>query len=93
MPNGWTIVGTPEGLKELLGNPHDFAKEIERRVSAAGAVVGHILWEADPRRAYVLTHVPKEGADGIFARLDENLEPDEPTKRLYNELEEIERRG
>ena len=98
MPNGWTIVGTPEELVELLESPHRFGKEIERRVAAAGAVVDHIFWNkseltADPpvpRTAYVLTKVPKNDADAVFDRLEEYLGP---TTRLYDEFEEIERRG
>jgi hypothetical protein len=90
MPNGWTIVGTPDDLIDLLNDPHAFAEEVERRVAAAGAVVGHILWEDDPRRAHVLTHVPSRTADETFERLGDSLGP---TRRLYNEIEEMVRRG
>ena len=98
MPNGWTIVGTPEELTELLENPHAFGKEIEKRVADAGAVVDHIFWnESDPtaepaipRIAYVLSKVPKHHADEVFARLVDYLGP---TTKLYDEFEEIERRA
>jgi hypothetical protein len=90
MPNGWTIVGTPEDLVDLLNDPHRFAEEVEKRVVVAGAVVGHILWEDEPRRAHVLTHVPGRDADAIFEALEERLGP---TRRLYNEIEEMVRRG
>jgi hypothetical protein len=98
MPNGWTIVGTPDELRDLFESPHRFGKEIEKRVAAAGAGVDHIFWnESDPtadppvpRTAYVLTKVPKHDANAVFDRLDEQLGP---TTRLYDEFEEIERRG
>jgi hypothetical protein len=88
MPHGWTIVGTPDELAEVMNNPHEFGRRVEMRVRNAGAVVGHILWETE-RRAHVVTHVPREGAEEIFGRLDESLGT---TARLYDEFEEIDRR-
>jgi hypothetical protein len=90
MPNGWTIVGTPEELTDLLDDPRRFAERVEMLVADAGAVVGHIFWEADPRSARVLTHVPLGNANEVFEGLETSLGP---TKRLYNTEEEIRRRG
>jgi hypothetical protein len=73
MPNGWTRVGTPDDLRELLYKPEQFKDEVQKRVAGAGAGLHEVYFEPDGDYAYVLTVIPgfAEDADRIVDRLRE----------------------
>ena len=81
-------MGTPDELRGLLQDPHEFALKVEELVAEAGASVGHISWKAGGGQAYILTHIPKTDALAIRARLNEKIGPTD----LYYTGEEIELR-
>ena len=87
MPVGWTRVGTPDDLRELLSNPDAFEARVDEIVADAGAVVTHVYWLGPGGPAYVVSAVPVHDADEIFARLEDSLGP---TDRLQS-LQELKR--
>ena len=75
MPTGWTRVGTPEDLRELLDRPDDFRRAVQKRVAGAGAGLHDVYFQQRGGPAYVLITIPgfADDAQPIVARLEEEL--------------------
>jgi hypothetical protein len=78
MPNGWTRVGTPDDLRELLDTPDQFKREVQKRVAGAGAGLHDVYFDQGGEYAYVLTVIPgfAKDADRIVDRLREAFDSD-----------------
>jgi hypothetical protein len=78
MPTGWTRVGTPDDLRELLDKPEEFKREVHKRVARAGAGLHEVYFEKRGGPAYILTLIPgsRRGAEAIVEKLKKGLGDD-----------------
>jgi hypothetical protein len=75
MPIGWTRIGTPDHLKQLLDKPREFHDEIQSMLRGTGASVRGVFFADRGGPAYVLYEGDDAAVNAAAAKLDsdENL--------------------
>ena len=80
MPNGWTRIGTPQDMQQVIDDPDALSDLVEDKIEACGGKFLNLFQDRHDRRQYVFFEVPDHDSDRIFDCIDQEL--GSPAKRL-----------